>query len=568
MIKSTTWAASLLTVFMISLNVWAQTVSPPESVAGNGPAVTISVTEGGVRFVGLGSLRQMRLEVFSGDGQTIYNSEFHNGNVRDWSLQDKAGQRVADGTYLCVITIRDLSGKLVTKQGSVLLQNGQASLQMDAAAAGNVEPEKALMPVADSANAAVALIGHDGRDAQVVSTRGGFSFRIGDFFSGNDKEQMRLTEEGNLGIGTSEPKAKLDVAGTVRARQGFVFNDGSTLNVNDKGVLTRTSADGTNTVATTSQNRIAKFSDNAGTVTDSLLNENGNLIELRATSGTGVNPTFTNPNTIPGFAQFQFYPATGPNANMSFAAIPRGTGTVNNLAQLSVFGTDFIADSTNYEFAALRARGTDFVFGTGHSGSGLNRPFMLAAGFISDNLTNNGQLYLDTNGNVGVGTTSPQSLLDVSGNLRVTGNATVSGNIAAKYQDIAEWTAARGEVSAGTVVSLDVERINSVRASHQAYDTRVAGVVSVKPGVILGEGGPNRALVATTGRVKVKVNADRAPIQIGDLLVTSNIPGVAMKSQPLRMHGRLMHRPGTIIGKALEPLAKGHGEILVLLSLQ
>ena len=64
----------------------------------------------------------------------------------------------------------------------------------------------------------------------------------------------------------------MDVAGTIRAREGFVFNDGSTLNVNDKGVLTRTSADGTNTVATTSQNRIAKFSDNAGTVTDSLLN--------------------------------------------------------------------------------------------------------------------------------------------------------------------------------------------------------------------------------------------------------------------------------------------------------
>jgi len=89
MIKSTTWAASLLTVLVVSVNVWAQTVSPPESVAGNGPAVTISVTEGGVRFVGLGSFRQMRLEVFSADGQTIYNSEFHNGNVRDWSLQDQ-----------------------------------------------------------------------------------------------------------------------------------------------------------------------------------------------------------------------------------------------------------------------------------------------------------------------------------------------------------------------------------------------------------------------------------------------------------------------------------------------
>jgi len=29
-----------------------------------------------------------------------------------------------------------------------------------------------------------------------------------------------------------------------------------------------------------------------------------------------------------------------------------------------------------------------------------------------------------------------------------------------------------------------------------------------------------------------------------------------------------MHRPGTLIGKALEPLEKGQGEILVLLSLQ
>jgi hypothetical protein len=35
---------------------------------------------------------------------------------------------------------------------------------------------------------------------------------------------------------------------------------------------------------------------------------------------------------------------------------------------------------------------------------------------------------------------------------------------------------------------------------------------------------------------------------------------------PLRC--RSFHQPGTIIGKALEPLASGKGEILVLLSLQ
>jgi hypothetical protein len=41
-----------------------------------------------------------------------------------------------------------------------------------------------------------------------------------------------------------------------------------------------------------------------------------------------------------------------------------------------------------------------------------------------------------------------------------------------------------------------------------------------------------------------------------------------MKSVPVDLGGTALHRPGTIIGKALEPLERGVGEILVLLSLQ
>ncbi len=259
MIKSTTWMASLLTVVVVSVNAWAQTVSPPESEAVKGPAVTISVTEGGVRFVGLGSFRQMRLEVFSADGQTIYNSDFQAGSVRDWGLEDKAGQRVTNGTYLCVITIRDLSGKLITKQGSVALENGQASLQMEGAASGNIEAEKALTPVTDSANAAVALIGHDGRNGQVVSTRGGFSFRAGDFFGGKDVELMRLTPLEKAADGTA--RARLDIAGTIRAAQGIEFADGT---VQTSGLSGRTDAQGNrvpNVGGTGTQNRLAKWTD-------------------------------------------------------------------------------------------------------------------------------------------------------------------------------------------------------------------------------------------------------------------------------------------------------------------
>jgi hypothetical protein len=86
--------------------------------------------------------------------------------------------------------------------------------------------------------------------------------------------------------------------------------------------------------------------------------------------------------------------------------------------------------------------------------------------------------------------------------------------------------------------------------------------------VILGEAGEGKLMVATTGRVKVRVDATRASIKVGDLLVTSDVEGIAMKSEPVKVGGRKMHAPGTIIGKALEPLEKGVGEILVLLSLQ
>ena len=92
---------------------------------------------------------------------------------------------------------------------------------------GPLEENNALIILkADEAEPATVLA-NNGSDGQIIRNRGALSFRLGDFFSGNDTEQMRLTEEGNLGIGTENPRTKLDVAGTIHATKGIEFDDGT-----------------------------------------------------------------------------------------------------------------------------------------------------------------------------------------------------------------------------------------------------------------------------------------------------------------------------------------------------
>ena len=123
--------------------------------------------------------------------------------------------------------------------------------------------------------------------------------------------------------------------------------------------------------------------------------------------------------------------------------------------------------------------------------------------------------------------------------------------------------------AAGMVVSIDPERPGKLMVSRQAYDRKVAGIISgaggVSSGMLMGQDGSiasGRYPVALSGRVYCLVDAASAAVQPGDLLTTSNTPGHAMK---VTDHANAQ---GAIIGKAMTRLRKGTGLVLVLVSLQ
>ena len=408
--------------------------------AASAPLVTASATDERLRLVAPGSVVQLRLEVYGVSGQKVFDTEVRGGNVLDWHLRDGAGERLAAGSYTCLLTIKSLSGKLSQRVGLLAIGDTQTLMrpleaaQLSAAqqqAIGPLEGNAAFTVLQPSEQEAVTAVAHDGESGKVVSTSGALTFGTGDIFKGTEIERIRITPDGRVGIGTNKPTAALDVQGMIRARGGIRFDDGTALT--STGKTGRTAADGSvtpNAAGTGTQGRLARWADNAGTLDDSVVTQlNNNIgvgtttpgskltvagpLEVGAASGAGSNPTFVNPNNLASYSQLLFYPASGANVNSSFSIIPRGTGQVNNRAQLSLFNSDRIANPNNFEFASFRARDGDFVIGTGKVGTGQNLPLMLASGILTNSATNNGQLYLSPNGNVGVGTTTPSAKLSV-----------------------------------------------------------------------------------------------------------------------------------------------------------
>jgi hypothetical protein len=178
------------------------------------------------------------------------------------------------------------------------------------------------------------------------------------------------------------------------------------------------------------------------------------------------------------------------------------------------------------------------------------------------------------------------------------GNLLLKGSVRPAAMDLAEYHPVSEPVGVGDVLVVDREQPGVLRLGRERADAAVVGIVSAEPGVLLGSGitriasvdqelrarleeardladseteaaiwqqlesrfEQTHAAIALSGTVPCKVDAGYGAILPGDLLTSSPTKGHAMRADEFI--------PGTVIGKALEPLENGTGLIRVLVMLR
>ncbi len=285
----------------------------------------------------------------------------------------------------------------------------------------------------------------------------------------------------------------------------------------------------------------------------------------------GINNTVTATGAVTGSAA---------SSTFGIRNTTQKTGADTNNGTYNLFGISSFASQTGATNTGTKVTTAGIFSATGDTAGDSTAIGLQASADGADN----SYAAIFSQGNVGIGDTTPQALLTVGGsdnftidgsgntalasmaNLRVLNGAIcvdndgdcsslVAGEIRADAfpttgGDVAEMYHSEETLEPGDVVA--VVGNDRIGKSVAPYATTLLGVVSTEPGVILRSGEmfndetqtrkPNTYAVGLVGRVPVKISLENGPIEVGDHLTSSSTPGVAMKATT----------PGRSIGVALE----------------
>jgi hypothetical protein len=164
-------------------------------------------------------------------------------------------------------------------------------------------------------------------------------------------------------------------------------------------------------------------------------------------------------------------------------------------------------------------------------------------------------------------------LLGAGKAMHITGDSVIQGSVALKGikndaeqpGNIAEFFRVDNDdhISAGDILAVSDMGGAVLTKTKEKYMTSVIGIVTGKALITINNSGEEEKIypVALCGKVICKVDAKSGAIKPGDLIVSSDNPGYGMKGT-IDSFGKV----GSVIGKALEGIESGSGNIMVFIS--
>ncbi len=341
-------------------------------------------------------------------------------------------------------------------------------------------------------------------------------------------DRVTITNNGNVGIGTTSPLAKLDVDGSLSVRGSVAFsgplyiNGGSRLlMVDNAGNVSATTTQAGVSMPAGTNGQTLRYGTSAWEATSTIFVKDGGNVGIGTTNptaklqvissggaNTGINLTLSNASS---YAPIDFYTPSG----LAGQFVTTGANFYNGL-----YGGDQVWLTSRMPNGA-----------TGLAASGANGYIKFATG---GEASTNERMRITSSGNVGIGTTSPLAKLDVDGSLSVRGSVAFSGPLYINGGSRLLMVDNAGNVSATTTqagVSMPAgTNGQTLRYGTSAWEATSTifvkdggnvGIGTTSPGYVLDVNGGARF----TGTVKVA-----APIDASDAVTKSYLDSALINS--------------------------------------
>jgi hypothetical protein len=297
----------------------------------------------------------------------------------------------------------------------------------------------------------------------------------------------------------------------------------------------------------------------------------GRAIDARATHTSGLNyGLFAESSSTSGIGAF----GMSPNMGVAGVGLYGVWGQSGDTSGYGVYGFADASSGTTYgvygESDSSSGRG---VYGVA-SYSGLGTTYGVF-GKASSNRSRGvygettsaegyGGFFVNTSGVI-LAANNANSISDLEFRVSNDGDVFADGSFIPGGADFAELLPTQDALGPGDVVCMGSDGI--VTHCSTSFDVTVVGVYSTDPGFVAGGGDMDenwdgKSPIAMLGIVPVKISAENGLIQLGDLLVSADIPGHAMRCEGVELCF------GRTIGKALGGLDEGTGVIQMLVMLQ